>query len=435
MTSLLNEQQLQRLCKANRVYLGFSGGLDSTVLLHALSEHPAIHQKITAIHINHGLSQNAHAWQTHCQAFCDAKNTAFQAYTVDFIKHKNIEAGARDARFKVFASLLNDGDYLVLAHHLNDQAETVLMQLFRGAGVDGLCAMSEASAFAKGTLFRPLLSTSRADLESYAADYGLSFVTDESNQDVGFSRNYLRHEIMPLIISKWPKAEECLARAALHCQEAQTNLEALAKIDNSSVVASRMRSNPEILELKDLKSLPYARLSNVLRHWLHQQGIVMPSSDMMQKIIQEVIFAKADANPVVHFGSTMVRRYQERLYIVSSTPTTDEASQEILCWQEFPKPLLLPNAGGLLSVVAGSSGINVPNGAVVTVRFRKGAEVLVLHGQTKKLKTLFQEWKIPPWQRSTIPLVYFDNQLAVVVGYEYSDLFATKNNGLLIQRR
>ena len=422
--TLIPDDWIERLNGFNQLVVGFSGGLDSSVLLHALASHPSLRQRLLAVYINHGISHNAPAWQAHCQQQCLALGIDFVTRTVAFDHSANIEEAARIARYAVFSSLLKPRDALILAHHRDDQAETLLLQLFRGAGVDGLAGMTESSPFEKGTLLRPFLPYSRKQLEHYAVSHALTWVEDESNQDSRYSRNYLRQEVMPLLVAKWPGVVGNLVRTAIHCQQAKTNLETLALLDCPELTVSA-----NVLSIEPLKNLPFERISNILRLWLKQNQIQQPSTKTFQRLIHEVILSKLDAMPEVSWGDVLVRRYQNTLYLERKSASTLPMCSE---WTAFPAPLVLPNHV-TLSAIKANAGLHVPEGAKVEVRFRQGGEHFIWRGQTKQLKKLMQEWGIAPWLRHRVPLIYIDNQLAAVVGYAVSDAFFVKADAWFIK--
>lgn len=417
---LLDSEWISRLKQYKRLIVGFSGGLDSTVLLHALLSQPSLVKKIVAVHINHGISSNAEYWQRHCESFCINFNINFKSETVEFDRSANIEEGARIARYEVFSSLVTKQDCLLLAHHLDDQAETLLLQLFRGAGVDGLAAMPEFGQLGMAVLARPFLKCSREQLEHYAAFHDLNWIEDESNQDVSYSRNYLRQQIMPILRKKWPGVVGNIARTATHCQQARANLDDLA-----------LQDSPELLEpagalfIEPLKTLTIERITNVLRLWLKKNQIQLPSTLTFQRLIHEVIFASPDAMPLVSWDKIQVRRYKDHLYLDKKTLVNMPSQYD---WTDFPQPLVLSDNDVNLTAQRTNQGVMVPQGAKLTIRYRQGGELFSWHGQTKHLKKLFQEWKVPPWLRDSIPLVYINDQLAVVVGYAVSDLFFTKDS-------
>jgi tRNA(Ile)-lysidine synthase len=388
------------------------------------------------VHINHGLSPNAARWQQHCQQVCLNLKVPIKTFAVEFDKTANIEEGARKARYAVFSSLLQTNDALVLAHHQDDQAETVLLQLFRGAGIDGLAAMSETKAFAGANLFRPLLNYSRLDLEEYAAVQGLQWIEDESNDSDMYSRNYIRKHILPLVIKQWPGAVANVARAALNCQQAKANLEALAVVDCPELaspqhvlglVPTYVVGAVETLNTHPLKNLDPDRISNILRLWLKQNQLQAPSQALIQGIINEVLFARADATAVVTWSKIKVRRYQNHLYLEKEDAV---AVPDLLTWTDFPQALMYPT--GIISATKAKTGLKITANMRIEIRFRVGGEEFQWHGLTKKLKKLMQDWGIPPWQREKIPLLYLDNQLAAVIGYAIADNFYSEEEGLTL---
>lgn len=417
---LLNSEWIARLSNFTHLFVGFSGGLDSTVLLHVLASHSSLRDKLIAVHINHGISPNSQYWQNHCEQFCQNLGIDFISHFVEFDRSANIEEQARIARYVVFSSLLTVQDCLILAHHRDDQAETLLLQLFRGAGIDGLAAMTELGSLGLGTIARPLLSSSREQLEHYASKHELKWIEDESNQETKYSRNYLRHHIIPLLQEKWPGVVANLARTATHCQQAKTNLEELAIHDSPELLLPKGS-----LFIEPLKSLSFERISNVLRLWLKKNQIQLPSTVTLQRLIHEVILASPDATPLVSWDEIQVRRYKQHLCLdridLINLPSCIE-------WTNFPSPLVLEEYNIHLIAKKENQGLMIPQDAKVFIRFRQGGEQFCWHGQSKQLKKLFQEWEIPPWRRETIPLIYLNEQLAAVVGYAVSDLFFSCNS-------
>ncbi|WP_199739266.1 tRNA lysidine(34) synthetase TilS [Legionella qingyii] len=424
MKPLLSAEWFSRLSHFNKLIVGFSGGLDSTVLLHVLASHPALLAKLVAVHVNHGISANASLWQVHCQQFCQDLSISLITQSVQFDRSANVEEGARIARYAVFSSLMAEQDCLILGHHLDDQAETVLLQLFRGAGIDGLAAMSDFSQLEIGTIARPFLNHSREQLKHYADVHQLSWIEDESNQDISYSRNYLRQQIIPLLQRKWPGVVGNIARTALHCQQAKRNLDILASQDMVLEDNKEALTN-NILFISPLNKLSRDRIANVLRVWLKNNQVQLPSTATFGRLIDEVIFAGLDAVPEVSWGEVTVRRYQKYLYLDKKNIGTLISSVE---WSSFPLPLLLPDVGINLLAKKNRQGLVIPPDTKIFVRFRQGGEEFFWHGQTKRLKKLFQEWGIPPWLREQVPLVYFNDKLAAVVGYAMSDLFFSKEH-------
>lgn len=420
MSSLLSPQWLERLQQYEQLIVAFSGGLDSTALLFCLACYPSLSSRITAVHINHGLSPHALAWQRHCEQFCRNLNLAFLAESVTFNRTSNIEEEARTARYAVFSRLSHQGSCLLLGHHLNDQAETVLLQLFRGAGVDGLCGMSELDSFSEGaTIARPFLPYTREQLYQYALAHGLKWIEDESNSEIYFSRNYLRNEIMPLLHDKWPGLVANIARAGSHCQQARDNLYELALLDCQEIVDSSSS-----LSIASLQHLDEGRLINVLRVWFKKNKVRAPSAIITKQLIKELLGAKQDAIPLIQWGDVAIRRSQGRIYLEKNASI---ALPKEIAWSDFPKPLKLAEEY-VLHAKKTAKGLVLPTKASIKVKFREGGETITLHQQTKLLKKLFQEWQVPCWERNRIPLIYINNQLAVVVGYAISDLFYSQKS-------
>lgn len=413
--AFLTTEWLQYFNNFTKLIVGFSGGLDSTVLLHLLAN-SSLRSKIIAVHVNHGISEYALTWQEHCEKVCKNLKIEYFSKTVEFDRSANVEEGARLARHEVFSSLISPRDCLVLAHHQDDQAETLLLQLCRGTGIDGMAGMAEKGVFSVGSIARPLLTYSCQELEDYAKHAKLSWINDDSNQDTGFSRNFLRHEIIPPLQTKWPAVLANIARAASLFQQAQLNLDRLALLD-----CPELTSVKNTLSTNLLKNLSHEQLSNVLKYWLKANKVKPPGMITFQRLIDEVLDSRRDANPIVQWGSIQVRRYQDTLYLDSNV----EIELESCCWTDFPNPLLLAGEYCLEAKLA-PEGVYIREGASIQVKYRQGGETIRLHGQSKQLKKLFQDWGVPPWQRDKVPLVYVNDQLAAVVGYAVSDLFYRK---------
>lgn len=419
--SLLTSVCVERLARYSTLHVGFSGGLDSTVLLHALATHPFLKGRIHAIHINHGLSPYALEWEIHCAQVCHDLGVKFSAHHIQLLSTSNLEESARIARYDIFHSVMKPSDALVLAHHQDDQAETVLLNLVRGAGIDGIAAMLALQPMAEGDLIRPLLSNSRVEIEAYAQAHALKWMEDESNQQEHFSRNYIRHRIMPRLKEQWPSAAKSIARGAAHCQQAKKNLETLAEIDGVT------KKNQ--LPIAAIKHLPRERLLNVLRTWIQYNAHQRPSEKTLYRLIDELIFARQDAEPIVSFDEVVVRRYQNDIYCLRKS----SSQTKTIVWSNFPNPLRLGALIGTLYAEPTAQGVSIPAVSRVEVRFRSGGESFRWHGQTKSLKKLLQHWQIPPWMRDEIPLIYVNDALAVIVGYAVSDDFYSKQCASIIR--
>lgn len=425
--ALLKENIAQYL-HAKVLWIAYSGGCDSHVLLHSLvSLRSQLQTEIKAIHINHGLSPLANEWEEHCRKICEELNVPYVAITVDAsAKNKSPEEAARHARYAEWKKMLNKNEVLFLAHHKDDQAETVLIQLLRGSGVKGLAAMPEQQSFSKGLLCRPMLGFLRQEIHSYAVEHKLNWIDDPSNFDTDFDRNFLRHDVVPLLESRWPSLKKTLSRTASHQADADQLLTELAFQD-----WHRIHEKNQI-NISKLDKLSEKRQRNVLRYWLADIcELRLPDTVHLQRILTEVVTAAEDANPEVIWGGGEVRRYQGLLYALLKLPEQPEATE--LKWPEITRPLQLPGTGDkIIAKAAIGKGLSQTKlkDVEITVKFRQGGESCrpVGRGQTHQLKKLFQEWKIPPWKRAFVPLVYVNNELAEVVGYCHCEPFAASDS-------
>lgn len=403
------ENALTQTPQVRRLVVGFSGGLDSTVLLHLLHRQAGLHGcELRAVHVHHGLSPNADAWVMHAQAVCAQWQLPLQIHHVQVARGASLEASARTARRRAFANSLAEGDALLLAQHEDDQAETLLFRLLRGAGVTGLGAMREVSGLAVSgkltvPMWRPLLNVSRDVLLRYARQHELVWVEDESNQDVRYSRNFLRNEITPRLRQHWPAATSTLAATALRLQEADALLQEMATEMASACIDSEGR-----LLIPCVLDLSPARQRLLLRYWLHLQSFQLPDEVMLERIRQEVMMAREDGSPRVVWERCEIRRYRQHLYALLPLPELPGDWQSP--W-DLKTPLMLPDGRGLSA--------EVPNGFALPdchVRFRRGGETLRGHGLTRDVKKLLQASAIPPWERERLPMVFAGEELMAVAG-------------------
>ena len=417
MVNFLTQHWIQTLSSFNTLWVGYSGGLDSTALLAILLQESSLKNKIRAIHINHHLQMDADAWEVHCQQPCTQWGIPLLICDIKLDTNSNIEEQARILRYQQFESHIGSHDGLVLAHHQDDQAETVLLQLFRGAGIDGLAAMPEIRSFSHGMLLRPLLNCSRQVLLAYAKFHHLSWIEDFSNTDEHYSRNYIRQKVLPLIEQRWPEVKAVIARTANHCQQARVHLTALALHD------ARVESlgAPQLI-LDFIKDLPYTRLTNVLRAWLKEQTGRMVNTHQLNALINSVVNASKDTQPKMVGSGYQICRYKNTLYYLKNSCETPSLENITISWSQFPEITeILP--GLSIQAIPALEGFHYPEGQKITIHFRKGGETIFFRKQRKCLKKILQNLQIPPWERTTIPLLYIGDELAVVVGYIVSDLF------------
>lgn len=391
-----------------KLCIALSGGLDSCVLLSALlAAQKQLAFALHAIHVHHGLSPNADAWAEFCVARCQALEVPCQVVHVNVDKKAGlgIEAAARKARYE--ALLKSDADFIVLAHHQDDQAETYLLQLLRGAGVKGLSAMSAIDS--KRRLLRPLLSIPRLEIEDYARHANLKWVEDESNQDTHYDRNFIRHALTPLLSQRFPSVQAVLARSANHMAEASSLLDDLATLDAQTCVHDTK------VNLLELAKLSEVRAKNLMRWWLAGFGFSLPSKERLDEILQQLLHAKADATIklVIDAGKVNLRRYQGYAFIEADAKALPIA----MIWQG-ESALELPDGSRLLFERKAGEGLAIERLGVHQLRIahRHGGERFKpdLHRPTRTLKHLLQESNMPPWLRDRLPLIYFDDALAVV---------------------
>ncbi len=419
---------LQRLPEARRYWIAFSGGLDSSVLLHALSQLTQDLPPISAIHIDHGLSADSVNWSAQCRQQCQVLGIELHEIKVEVnSRGRGIEAAAREARYAAFAGVMGEGEMLLTAHHQDDQAETLLLQLLRGGAVRGLAAMPEFRPFAAGWLGRPLLALGREALQAYAEAQGLVWIDDPSNFDTTLERNFLRHDLLPLLEQRRGGTKQLLARSAGHFAESAELLDELAAEDLISVAAGEGG-----IAISALKALSVPRQRNLLRYWLRRLGLPVADSRNLQRILDEVLPAAEDGAPLVSWAGAEVRRYRDGLYAMSRLlPVID--AEPPLPWNGEAVMALPDGLGELRTRRVVGSGLReeLLSSASVTIGWRCGGERLALAGRDghHTLKKLYQEAAVPPWERERRPLIFIDSELAQVAGLWSDSRFACGANG------
>ncbi len=393
--------------------VAYSGGLDSHVLLHALAQlRPVSGFTLRAVHVHHGLQTVADDWAGHCQQVCAGLDVPYvvEHIQVDGVADEGLEAAARRARYACLARLLAPGEVLLTAHHQDDQAETLLLQLVRGTGVHGLAGMPPLAPFAAGFHARPLLVFPRAGLERYAREQGLSWVEDPSNRALELGRNLIRHRILPLLRERWPTASRQLAQAARHASEAVALLDELARSDLATC------ARDDGLQVSAIQRLSPARQRNLLRYWIRVRGFRVPSTKQLELLQTELGSEPRTRHAAIRWRGAELRRHRDTL--VLRTDTAPPAMAGEVAW-DGTTPLLLPPIGRLLRLVPvhgrGLARARL-DGAAFSVRFRRGGEICRLPGRDHhhKLKKLLQEAGVPPWEREQLPLLYVHDTLAAI---------------------
>lgn len=394
--------------------VAFSGGLDSTVLLHQLVTLRDLHGanfQIRAMHIHHGLSPYADNWAEHCQQVCEQWNVPFEVKRVQLADDGlGIEAHARAARYQALAETIRPDEILLTAQHLDDQCETFLLALKRGSGPAGLAAMPERLPFGETELIRPLLGQTRKVLEAWANEHQLAWIEDESNQDDSYDRNFLRLRVIPEIQQRWPHFPQSVARSAELCGEQEQLLDELLAEQLEALI-----QDDGSLLIEPLKPLSDIRRSALLRRWFGRQKAAMPSRAALARLWNEVATSREDANPRLKFGSFEVRRYQGALYWL---PLMNGLGDEIVSWSAPFAPLTLPGGLGTLQLASIGQEVRTPGAdEPVTVRFKASGQFhIVGRERGRSLKKIWQESGIAPWQRERTPLLYYGEKLIAALG-------------------
>jgi tRNA(Ile)-lysidine synthase len=419
---------------APTIAVALSGGLDSMVLLHLAHAYArAQGLALCGFHVHHGLSPNADAWREHCAAACAALGVSFDARDVDVAKGKSgIEAAARKARYAALGAMCraHGVDVLLTAHHLDDQAETVLLQLLRGSGPAGLAGMDTANRAPtllgddRLLMARPLLQAARAELEALARGEGVAWVEDESNSDPRYARNALRHTVMPALAAAFPGFQQRVARSSMHVQSAMRVLLDVAAQDLDACL------DGDALDLAALRTLSPDRINNVLRHWFAVRRLAMPSTAWMDEMIGQLFSAREDAQLLVVHPDCHVRRHRDRLYLVPKLPDLAgmrdpddegiiEKHAQAFRWAGEAS-LAFPDYGGVLHFDVAQQGFDPDwlRARPLAIDFRKGGERLRLapNRPSRSLKAHFQAIGIPAWERTRLPVVSRGNDLLYAAG-------------------
>ncbi|TFZ49212.1 tRNA lysidine(34) synthetase TilS [Serratia proteamaculans] len=405
--------QLARQLGAHRnLLVAFSGGLDSSVLLHLLvglrQQWPDL--QLRAVHVHHGLSAFADQWVTHCQQQCVAWQLPLVVQHVQVDSQQGgIEAAARAARYSAFATTLAAGETLLTAQHLDDQCETFLLALKRGSGPAGLSAMAAQTSLGNNHLLRPLLGHSRQQLEAYAQQHQLSWIDDDSNQDPRFDRNFLRLQVLPLLNQRWPHFAAATTRSASLCAEQEQLLDELL-----AEQLHKLLDEDRALAIDGLLTCSPARRFALLRRWIALFGVTMPSREQLQRLWDEVALSRDDAEPQLQLGKNQFRRFRRRLYLL---PLMADLSEISLSWS-LGDPLMLPDGLGELVSGEGDICLRAPQSQQkVSIRFTaQGKHRILGRAHSRSIKKLWQELGIPPWQRECTPLIYYDDQLIAALG-------------------
>ena len=421
-SSLLNEVDKtfvslnQSYKKIKSMTVALSGGVDSVVLLYLLHSLQKKHGfTLNATHVHHGLSKHADKWAKFCEKLCAKLSVPLDVHYVKLPQKKSLgtEGEARQLRYEKL--LQSKSDLVVLAHHADDQAETFLLQLIRGAGVKGLSSMAHFDDTRK--LWRPLLNTSRIDIEKYAKQQKLKWIEDESNLNTDFDRNFIRSKVLPILKNRFNHIIKVISRSSVHLAEAQNLLDDLAKLDLKSYLKSNNYKHK--LQVKSFNKLSLTRAKNVLRYWLEMNDQLMPSKDLLDELLRQVLHAKKDAELKIELSKDYeIRRYKDEIYLVQKNQKTHK-NYEIV-WNGEPE-ILLPNGTKLKFKKVKGKGISLEKmkNKKLIISNRKGGESFKpdLKRPTKKIKQILQESDLPPWERENLPLIFVGDELASVPSF------------------
>ena len=406
-----------------RIAIAFSGGVDSTALAHALVKAHRRFAGLRLLHVDHGLQAASGQWSRHCAQVAKAWSVPFVVLQADIKRARgdSPEAAARAARYALLARALEPGEVLVTAQHRDDQVETLLLQLFRGAGVAGLAAMPPLARFGPGQLARPLLDISRAQLLAYAQVNNLHWVEDPTNEQIAFGRNFLRHRVMPAIRERWPGADQAIARSAAHMADALQVLETQAGRDLAAT------ADGAGLNIAALRALPAARRRNVLRAFVVRSGLEPPQANWLREILGPMLAASVDAQPAIKLDGGILRRRAGRLEleVISEERSQERGESVSKSWNwKNQRELILNAAGDSLALLADPAGpIDLDKlPAALTLAPRRGGEKLRPgpRARTQSLKTLLQAAKIPVDLRARLPLLFIGDRL-IAVGDRWID--------------
>ena len=393
---------LKQLPAPGTYWVAYSGGADSTALLQALHELDGqLEAPIRALHINHGLHPGSDDWQRHCEEFCHVRGIHLRCakISVDRNSGTGLEAEARRQRYGVARGLLDKGDVLLTAHHSDDQSETVLLNLMRGSGFDGLAGMPEIRQLGKGWLARPLLSFSGESLRAYLTGEDIGWIEDVSNIDEAYDRNFLRHSLMPVLERRWSSAAGKIALSAAHCREASELLSDMADKELSACLA-----HPQVLGINSMAEADPARLKLVLRRWLHLRGAPAMPARRLEELCRQCRQASPEHHVKVAWDGWIVQLYRRRLWLQPAESITECPNIE---WST-PGPLDLGPVSGQLDINPGGAGL--PAGLRVSPR--RGGEKIHFSPDNlhRTVKYLLQEAAVPPWLRASIPLLQIDGK-------------------------
>lgn len=417
---------LDELASTRKFLIGLSGGLDSVVLLHAmkaLRDQSGADFQLRALHINHQLQDQAQSWEQHCSSLCKKLGVQFTGIKVEIAASSGLENAAREARYREFEAALLQDEELLLAHHRDDQMETLLLRLIRGSGSRGLSGIPRSRELGLSSLLRPLLDIDSEELQSYAESEQLIWVEDHSNKDQRFDRNYCRHSLLPLIEERWPGYRESWSKSAVLSSESEALLQELAAIDLAEIVTE----TESVVSKGKLLTLSEPRRRNVLRHWLASLGAKELGWNQLQQLSNEVLLGSSGQFIGQDFQVVCFRGRVYVLAVEELEHDLDKLTLDALPGLSVGEEIRLQGNGLLRLRETQGEGISTDKLSSLSIRYRQGGESCRLVGRpSKSLKKILQESETPPWLRSRIPLLYDGDSLAYIPGLGVSENFAAK---------
>ena len=416
---------------ARRLLVALSGGVDSVSLLHKLCKLRTRYDLyIVALHVDHQIHPESEQWMRHCQSQCDEFKVSLKTVKLNIQDSGHgQEAAARQARYDWFHSQIGPTDVLVIAHHMRDQVETVLLRLFRGSGLLGLGAIHEMRRFGLGWMARPLLRVSKEEIIAYARENDLRYMDDPSNLDIHIDRNFVRHEVLPLIRSRWSGVDQTISRSSDHLKTVQSSIDKSAQVDLEVFLCL---SRPTLLgdygcvKITDLISLDQTRVVEVLRYWVRCEGLALPNTGKMNELMRQVFGNNTRGRGGIRWQEGEFRVYRNFLYLLPVQPklcnpaTRHWQGLDAVCINEVGVALSVRHRRG--------SGIKLLSTKNSQFTLDWQHNVRVFHpsgsGHKRTIKNLFQEKGIPPWERRRLPYVYLDDDLVCIPGLAVEKAYA-----------
>ena len=411
----LLQEKLTRLPSPSKYWVGFSGGADSTALLQALYEcREQLSAPVHAIHFHHGLQEAASAWQEHCESFCEDRDIPFQSekLEINLEGRSSLEEESRNCRYRAVARILGDQEMYLTAHHAEDQAETLFLNLMRGSGIEGLAGIPVLRNLENGWVARPLLDCNRADLVAYLEERALEWLTDPSNEDTAFDRNYLRQELFPVLEKRWPGLVRRLTRTARNARISASAMAIFIENQSGDLISDKLK-----MPLQKLLELDPEMQTLIFRQWLRKHEVPVLPESRLREFLAQLDSTQVTSQAEVQWEDWMIKRYQRDLWLHRRKPFIACPETE---WKNGMELDIGPDAGFLRLI---GKPAPVPGSWLVRARNPGDRIRLLPNGPSHKIKQFFQTAFIPPWMRSGIPLLEWDGEVAALGDWVFSHSF------------